>query len=412
MATQATLSSAFVRAAIKFNAAESDYLVLESNGIHTFEALAYRVPKADDLEDLLKASIMPFSGYKHLDGKVEIFNREPPTTWPEFKVSEDAGALRKLWSLAKEVCKAELEQLASGDADSSRQKVGVANSLAMEADAIAKGMAQPSTDADRPSLFTLTKVTKALVPPGATYEHLVWENYISMEEEGRLGRLNQMPKNRPELVVSSDKKLSLSESLGESLPPVAKVLGADMMRRTLEIRAKAFAMVGAATYQTYRDLHDRYLTKLESSVPAGMRAPTVNEIRRFDRSVHEEVLKWISRNMGTLEDAIKYHLAHEELAAWRLIDPVVSTLPDQGIEAGSHGAKRKLGENVEKQEDSPNKEKPNPNAKKKKCLVCGKKHTPFCQLPPGWRKQKREEDRQKKASAKADPSKGEAPKGK
>jgi len=114
MATQATLSSAFVRAAIKFNAAESDYLVLESNGIHTFEALAYRVPKADDLEDLLKASIMPFSGYKHLDGKVEIFNREPPTTWPEFKVSEDAGALRKLWSLAKEVCKAELEQLASG----------------------------------------------------------------------------------------------------------------------------------------------------------------------------------------------------------------------------------------------------------------------------------------------------------
>ena len=52
MATQATLTSAFVRAAIKFNASESDYLVLESNGIHTFEALAYRVPKADDLEDL------------------------------------------------------------------------------------------------------------------------------------------------------------------------------------------------------------------------------------------------------------------------------------------------------------------------------------------------------------------------
>ncbi len=52
---------------------------------------------------------MPYSGYKHGDGKVEIFSREPPTTWPEFKASEDAGALRKLWSLAKEVCKAELE---------------------------------------------------------------------------------------------------------------------------------------------------------------------------------------------------------------------------------------------------------------------------------------------------------------
>ena len=405
MATQATLSSAFVRAAIKFNASESDYLVLESNGIHTFEALAYRVPKADDLEELLKMSIMPYSGYKHPDGKVEIFNREPPAAWPEFKVSEDAGALRKLWSLAKEVCKAELEQLASGDADSSRQKVGVANSLAMEADAIAKGMVQPGSDADRPSLFTLTKVTKALVPPGATYEHLVWETYISMEEEGRLVRMNQMPKSRPEVVVSSDKKLSLNESPGEALPPVAKVAGADVMRRTLEIRAKAFAMVGAASYQTYRDLHDRYLTKLESSVPAGMRAPTVNEIRRFDRNVHEEVLKWISRNMGTLEDAIKYHLAHEELAAWRLIDPVVATLPDQGIESGGQGTKRKFGGEDSKREASPEKEKPAPAQKKKKCLVCGKKHSPFCVLPPGFRQKKREEDRQKKAAAKAGPAK-------
>ena len=61
------------------------------------------------------------------------------------------------------------------------------------------------------------------------------------------------------------------------------------MRRTLEIRAKAFAMVGAASYQTYRDLHDRYLTKLEAAVPAGMRTPTVNEIRRFDRNKHGDI---------------------------------------------------------------------------------------------------------------------------
>ncbi len=45
--------------------------------------------------------------------------------------------------------------------------------------------------------------------------------------------------------------------------------------------------------------------------------------------------------MGTLEDAIKYHLEHEELSAWRRIDPVIATLPDQGIEAGSAGVKRK-----------------------------------------------------------------------
>ncbi len=76
----------------------------------------------------------------------------------------------------------------------------MANSLAMEAEAIERGMAQSSSDSDRPSLFTLTRVTKALVAPGATYEHLVWEIYISMEEEGRLVR-TKTPKNRPEVIV-------------------------------------------------------------------------------------------------------------------------------------------------------------------------------------------------------------------
>lgn len=112
--------------------------------------------------------------------------------------------------------------------------------------------------------------------------------------------------------------------------------------------------------------------------------------------------------MGTLEDAIKYHLAHEELTAWRLLDPVVGTLPDQGIEAGSHGTKRKAGEADPKREDAKADDKPTPGGKKKKCLVCQKKHFPFCELPPGFRKQKRDEERQKKAASKTGPPKGKA----
>ena len=41
MTTQATLTSAFTRAAIKFQVAESDYLVLCSQKVDTFEAMAY-----------------------------------------------------------------------------------------------------------------------------------------------------------------------------------------------------------------------------------------------------------------------------------------------------------------------------------------------------------------------------------
>ena len=333
---------------------------------------------------------------------VQVFDRDPPLQWQEYKVSEDAGALRKLWAMAREVCKAEIESLTAGDSEAPRAKVGVANSLAMESAAVGMGMPSPSSDAERPSLYTLSKVIKSLVPPGATYEHLSWENFISMEEEGILTRQNKMPKSRPEVVVS-DSKLAVKEKLDDVTPPGTAVSGSDAMRRTLELRARAFAMVEAAPYATYRSLHDRYLAKLEGMVPDGMRGPTVNELRRFDRSVHEEILRWLSRNVGQLSDAVQYYLDHDEQALWRLLDPVISTLPDQGLES-TRGVKRdrekeKEGENLKgaDREKSP----PPKAAKLKKCLVCHKKHSPLCKLPDGFRQKQREAEKKKKAEAAA-----------
>ena len=75
-----------------------------------------------------------------------------------FRVSEDAGAIRKLWSYAKEVCKAELEAMASGDTGKAKPKANVATATAMENKAIKEaGMPVPGSDSERPSLFALTK---------------------------------------------------------------------------------------------------------------------------------------------------------------------------------------------------------------------------------------------------------------
>ena len=46
-----------------------------------------------------------------------------------------AAALRKLWFLAKELCKSELEKLDLGE-DSSEVRVGVAAAIAVEEEAI------------------------------------------------------------------------------------------------------------------------------------------------------------------------------------------------------------------------------------------------------------------------------------
>ena len=402
MATQATLPSAFTKAAIRFNVSESDFLVLGTQGIANFEALAYRVPKQEDLEDILRNTLLPNAAYKGDDGVVQVFDRDPGIPWSEYKVSEDSGALRKLWAMAKEVCKAEIESLTTGDSEAPRAKVGVANSLAMETSAIDNGMPSPASDAERPSLYTLGKVTKSLVPPGATYEHLSWEHFLSMEEEGVLTRQNKMPKSRPEVVVANA-KLAVKDKVDDATPPGNAVTGVDSMRRTLELRARGFAMVDAAPYNIYRSLHDRYLSKLEGSVADGMRPPTINELRRFDRSLHEEILRWLSRNVGQLSGAIQYYLDHDEQALWRLLDPVVSTLPDQGVES-QRGTKRPKETDVEEEKkgSKPRDSSPPPKGGKlKKCLVCGKKHTPLCKLPDGFRAKQREAEKKKKAEAAA-----------
>lgn len=143
--------------------------------------------------------MLPTSGFREDDGRIITFPRHPVELWQTFRTGEDAKGIRKLWSYSKEVCKAELEQLATADGGS-KQKTSMAVASAMEEKAISKLMPAPISDADRPSLFALTKATQALVGPNANFEHLQWECFISAAEEGKLVRAGKMPKNRAELV--------------------------------------------------------------------------------------------------------------------------------------------------------------------------------------------------------------------
>lgn len=127
MTTHATLSNAFTRAAINFMVAESDFLVMSQLGVDNFEAMTYRLPKSEDLDDFTRTQILPQAGYREEDGNLLIFPREPMESWATYRVSEDAGAIRKLWSFAKEVCKAELEAMASGDTGKVKPKANVAS---------------------------------------------------------------------------------------------------------------------------------------------------------------------------------------------------------------------------------------------------------------------------------------------
>ena len=106
-------------------------------------------------------------------------------------------------------------------------------------------------------------------------------------------------------------------------PPGEKVADLEMMWKSL--------VVGVAGFETYRALTDKYVGKMRAVVPVGMRNPTLSEVRRFDRALHEEILKWLC-SVGSLDTAIRYHLDDDTIALWRLLDPVLESLPDQGLE--------------------------------------------------------------------------------
>ena len=401
--SQASIPASFCKTAAQCGVTESDFLYLSHMGIHTHDALALRVHSKDALESFLRDHICPSAAYSHPDRGLLIFNRTPQVPWREFSLSEDAAAIRKLWLLSHEMCKAEVEKMASGE-DSTKSRVKLSSHVAMEEAAKTKGLPQPSSDAERPSLYCLNRMAKCFLGPGASHEYLSWEVYISLEEEDRMARAGIMPKPRGEISLNKESKITVSSKDDED-PPVDHVSDLESLRQRLEIRARASAMLEVASYSTYRSLSDRYVGKILAHVPEGMRQPTVAEVRRFDRMLHQEVLRWVARDVGTVDAGIQYHLDRDEVPIWRLLDPVIKTLPDQGVEKGGRGKKRKQEDMQEKDRagsPKPLERKPADRSRMKQCLVCKKRHEPLCALPEDFRQKMRAERKaQKKAKAEA-----------
>ena len=144
---------AFKKAAVRFGVAESDYLLLKSMRIATFEQLAYRITKADDLEGFLRESVLPRAAFLEDDGEVVVFWRSPAESWEEFRLSEDAAAVRKLWAIAREVAKSEIEGLAASP-DKPKAKVDLSSPRLWRWRKARSGMAclrQPPTPSARAS---------------------------------------------------------------------------------------------------------------------------------------------------------------------------------------------------------------------------------------------------------------------
>eukprot|EP00435_Cladocopium_sp_Y103_P050170 s134_g15.t1 len=287
--------------------------------------------------------------------------------------------------------------------DETRRKITLIEATAMESSALTRGCPEPNSDKERPSLFTLNRLGKALQNPGATYDVLSWESFISKEEEDKLAREGKLPKHgQTELILGHDSRVVARDRNEEIASGVPKVNEMEVLRARLDLRARAMEMLEVASYTTMRSLSDRYYSKLNTSLAAGMRAPTLNELRRFDRELQVTIFRHLSRGQGTLEDAVRYYIENEGESLWRLLDPVLHQLPDQGIDSGMEKKTEAKGDKRKADDRATGSDGPDAAMKPLvTCLMCKKKHLPLCPLPADFRDKQRARKKAKQAERRA-----------
>ncbi len=399
MASQGNSKISFGKAAAKFEVHESDYLLMVSLGIAAHEQLAFRFPKSDDFESFMTKALRPRGAYRVGD-EIRTFDKKSPLGEEDFKGSEDAACLRKLWTLSCKVGKAEVESLAGIESESKPKVSGpMANELEEQA-VSGRRIPSPLNDRERPSLYTLTKVQQNFSPSGS-FQHLSWETYISIDAEGRLRRAGLLPKDAQELVLYG-KELKVKDGDAPEIK-TAKISDLTTLQEALELRARSMAMLSLAKYQVYNQLTNFFMAKLREIPPDGFRPPTLNEVRRCDRVLHAEIFTHVSKGVGSMDAGLSWHMERPEHRIWKLVEQSAEGTPDQGLEKVKGHRESKAEAASPEPVRVPKRQAPEASdtpVKDRMCIVCGKRHEPRCQIPPGFRKEQRrlqkEKDKKKK----------------
>ena len=158
MTSPGKLRGVFEQAAIKFDCAESDFLILLSEQIHCYEDLFFRMPRAEDFEEFLQDVVFPRKAYRDDDKNIIRYNRPPEEgVFAQWKRGADAASLRKLYHMAKQVAVKDLERLTLSTSESERKaKITLPMAMELEQKALTSGMPIIRSDKERPSMSTLT----------------------------------------------------------------------------------------------------------------------------------------------------------------------------------------------------------------------------------------------------------------
>lgn len=314
--------------------------VLMSEGIDTADEFYFRLQSPEALEKYLKDVMFLSIGKVGEDGVVTLEARIAPADVDEFLRSSVVSAVRKLWHAAKELSIQDLKNLsdqAIGISDTKPKQVNITLLNDLRARARSRGITDNS-DRIRVGNLCLTKVLNNYQPLNGAFVYLELEEFTSAEEETFLLSMGVKPKNMSEVKLVKGDKDVLQTVQADPMAGVQKANIVDgqlvLLQDAFELKARAHDVADVCGRATLDALHQVYLTVVRETPQQGYRVPTFNEIRRFDRLIFRDILRFLSQQQGSLQEGLEFFLSESGRAhpLWKLMEQQMEGTPDKGID--------------------------------------------------------------------------------
>ena len=196
--------------------------------------------------------------------------------------------------------------------------------------AISGGMPTPSED-HNPGVITIGRALNNVRPNGPC-AFIAWECYLSMKDELAALSTGTKMKDMGLRLVARDAGITV---LAEGTPDIRRINAPNdvlAIQDVLTLRSFAHAVAGIVPYAVYQRFTTKYIEKLRQTPPGGYRPPTVAELLKCDRDVHEYLMRFVAQSHSLADGLDWLSTQWETWFGFRILDCVPAAQPDRGLE--------------------------------------------------------------------------------
>ena len=329
----ANVPAAFYSHCQRLGVQEGDYLYLEYLGINTASSFFFKVPSEQALEKFLQEKLFTSTGVR--DPYTFVVSADARTdggSWEDFSVSDAVSAVRHLWHLSKSSSMSDLTR-AAGDLTDSRKTVLTTTVIEdLFERARIRGL-DDSNPNSRPANLIVSKSYQNY-SIGGRFSYLYFEQFITQEDEERAREQGLLASQVGHELVPSASPGKFDYTPGAA-PQLQQPWIEDRLKlqKCMKLKEFTFDVAEICPHEVLHVLHEVETAALDITVLMGCRAPSIPEIKYFDRLVHNEMNKFLARGKGNVQTGIEFMLSDGGRldAKFKLLEQVDSEKADRGL---------------------------------------------------------------------------------